>query len=279
MRHLHTCPSQIAGSARVYNVRIGHTCGPMKLRNRTAIVTGAASGIGKAIAAAFAAEGANVVIADLRHAAEAAEQIAPGGTAVRGIACDVSSEADVARLAAFAEESFGGTDILVNNAAIFSTLKPKPFQEISAEEWRKVMEVNTLGPFLCAKALLPLLRRSTAARIVNISSGVAFKGNPLYLHYVASKGAVLSMTRSLARELGEHNILVNGIAPGFTLSEGVEDNPELIAGARGPSLAGRVLGRDMYPADLVGTAVFFAGPDSAFITGQTLVVDGGAYFH
>lgn len=251
----------------------------MKLRNRTAIVTGAASGIGKAIAAAFAAEGANVVIADLRHAAEAAEKIAPGGTAVRGIACDVSSEADVARLAAFAEKSFGGTDILVNNAAIFSALKPKPFHEISAEEWRKVMEVNTLGPFLCAKALLPLLERSTAARIVNISSGVAFKGNPLYLHYVASKGAVLSMTRSLARELGGHNILVNGIAPGFTLSEGVENNPELIAGARGPSLAGRVLGRDMYPADLVGAAVFFAGPDSAFITGQTLVVDGGAYFH
>jgi NAD(P)-dependent dehydrogenase (short-subunit alcohol dehydrogenase family) len=141
------------------------------------------------------------------------------------------------------------------------------------------MEVNTLGPFLCAKALLPLLRRSPAARIINISSGVAFKGNPLYLHYVASKGAVLSMTRALARELGEEGVLVNGIAPGFTLSEGVAANAELIAGARGPSLAGRVLGRDMYPADLVGAAVFFAGPDCAFITGQTLVVDGGAYFH
>ena len=246
----------------------------MKLRERTAIVTGAGSGIGKAIAAALAAEGARVIVADLRNAAEAAAEI--GG---RGIACDVASEADCARLAAFAEKEFGGADILVNNAAIFSTLLPKRFEEISAGEWRKVMDVNTLGPFLCAKALLPLLKRSPAARIINICSGVAFKGNPLYLHYVASKGAVLSMTRALARELGEHGILVNGIAPGFTLSEGVEANAALIAGARAPSLAGRVIGRDMYPADIVGAAVFFAGPDAAFITGQTLVVDGGAYFH
>jgi len=251
----------------------------MKLENRTAIVTGAGGGIGKAIAAAFAAEGARVVIADLKNAAGAAEEIAAGGAAVRGIACDVASEADCARLADFAQQAFGGVDILVNNAAIFAALKPKPFHEISADEWRRVMEVNTLGPFLSAKALYPLLKRSPAARIVNISSGVAFKGNPLYLHYVASKGAVLSMTRAMAREMGADGILVNGIAPGFTLSEGVAANTELIAGARAPSLAGRVIGRDMYPADLVGAAVFFAGPDSAFITGQTLVVDGGAYFH
>ena len=251
----------------------------MKLSDRTAIVTGAGTGIGKSIAAALAAEGARVVIADLRNAEQAAAELSAGGAAVRGMACDVAKEADCTRLAAFAQSEFGGVDILVNNAAIFSSLKPKPFEEISAEEWRSVMEVNTMGPFLCCKALLPQLKRSKAARIINISSGVAFKGNALYLHYVASKGAVLSMTRSLAKELGQHNILVNGIAPGFTLSEGVEANPDLIAGARGPSLAGRVLNRDMYPADLVGAAVFFAGPDSAFITGQTLVIDGGAYFH
>lgn len=251
----------------------------MKLRERTAIVTGGGSGIGKAIAAALAAEGAGVIVADLRNAEACAAELSAQGARARGIACDVASEADCARLAAFAGDAFGGADILVNNAAIFSTLVPKPFQDISADEWRRVMEVNTLGPFLCCKALLPQLKRSPAARIINISSGVAFKGNPLYLHYVASKGAVLSMTRALARELGEHGVLVNGIAPGFTLSEGVEANAALIDGARAPSLAGRVIGRDMYPADLVGAAVFFAGPDSAFITGQTLVVDGGAYFH
>lgn len=251
----------------------------MKLAQRTAIVTGAGTGIGKSIAAALAAEGANVVIADLRNAAQAAAEIAAGGRSVRGLECDVAKEGDCTRLAEFVQAEFGGVDILVNNAAIFSSLKPKRFEEITSEEWRRVMEVNTMGPFLCCKTLLPQLKRSAAARVINISSGVAFKGNPLYLHYVASKGAVLAMTRSLARELGEFNILVNGIAPGFTLSEGVEANADLIAGARGPSLAGRVLGRDMYPADLVGAAVFFAGPDSAFITGQTLVIDGGAYFH
>ena len=251
----------------------------MKLAQRTAIVTGAGTGIGKSIAAALAAEGANVVIADLRNAAQAAAEISAGGRSVRGLECDVAKEGDCTRLAEFVQAEFGGVDILVNNAAIFSSLKPKRFEEITSEEWRRVMEVNTMGPFLCCKTLLPQLKRSAAARVINISSGVAFKGNPLYLHYVASKGAVLAMTRSLARELGEFNILVNGIAPGFTLSEGVEANADLIAGARGPSLAGRVLGRDMYPADLVGAAVFFAGPDSAFITGQTLVIDGGAYFH
>jgi NAD(P)-dependent dehydrogenase (short-subunit alcohol dehydrogenase family) len=248
----------------------------MKLAGRIAVVTGAGSGIGKAIAAAYVAAGANAVIADVRNAAEAANAL---GASARGIACDVTSESDCAKLAAFAEKEFGGVDILVNNAAIFSTLVPKRFEEISAAEWRKVMDVNTLGPFLCSKALLPLLKRSAAGRIINISSGVAFKGNPLYLHYVASKGAVLSMTRSMAKELGESGILVNGIAPGFTLSEGVQANEALIAGARGPGLAGRVLARDMYPDDIVGAAVFFAGPDSAFITGQTLVIDGGSYFH
>ena len=141
------------------------------------------------------------------------------------------------------------------------------------------MDVNTTGPFLSVKTLLPLLSASGAGRVINISSGVAFKGNPLYLHYVASKGAVVSMTRAMARELGTKKILVNSIAPGFTLSEGVEANPALMQAARGPSLAGRVLERDMLPVDLLGAALFFAGEGSGFITGQTLVVDGGAYFH
>ena len=251
----------------------------MKLEKRIALVTGAGNGIGKAIAAALGREGARILVADLANAEGAAAELAAAGVEAHGIRADITSEADVARVAALAAERFGGLDILVNNAAIFSSLVPKPLEEISAAEWRKVMDVNTLGVFLVTKAVLPLLRKSTAARIVNLCSGVAFKGNPLYLHYVASKGAILSMTRALARELGPDKVLVNAIAPGFTLSENVENNPALMEKVRGLSIAGRAIARDMYPDDLVGAAVFFAGPDSAFITGQTLVIDGGSYFH
>lgn len=141
------------------------------------------------------------------------------------------------------------------------------------------MDVNVLGVFLCCRAVLPAFRRAGGGRIVNISSGVAFKGNPLMAHYVASKGAVISFTRALATELGADGITVNSVAPGFTLSDGVERNPELVAGVKGPSLRNRVIARDMVPDDVVGAVAFFTGPDSAFITGQTMVVDGGAYFH
>ncbi len=215
----------------------------MKLDRKIALVTGAGNGIGKAIARALGHEGARILVADLDNAEGAAAELAAAGIEARGLKIDITSEEDVARMARFAGDSFGGLDIVVNNAAIFSTLVPKPLEEIGAAEWRKVMDVNTLGTFLVTKAALPLLKKSSAARVVNLCSGVAFKGNPLYLHYVASKGAILSMTRALAKELGVHNILVNGIAPGFTLSENV------------------------------------AGPDCAFITGQTLVIDGGSYFH
>lgn len=251
----------------------------MKLQDRVAIVTGGASGIGRAIAEGLAREGARIVIADRRGAEEAASALAQAGHAALGVPADVTSEPDMASMAAAAEARFGGIDVLVANAAIFTTLKPKPFEELTADEWRGVMDVNTLGVFLSLKACLPALARSTAARVITISSGVAFKGNTLYLHYVASKGAVVSMTRSLARELGPRKILVNSIAPGFTLSEGVLGNAELMEGAGVPSVTGRALARDMYPSDVVGAAVFFAGPDCGFVTGQTLVVDGGSYLH
>lgn len=251
----------------------------MKLANRTALVTGAGIGIGKAIAAGLGREGARIVIADRANAEQSAAELRAAGIDAKAVDVDITSESDVARMAQFAADSFGGIDIVVNNAAIFSTLMPKRFETITSAEWRQVMDVNTLGMFLVCKACLPHLRNSAAARIINISSGVAFKGNALYLHYVASKGAVLSMTRALARELGEYDILVNGIAPGFTLSEKVAGNEALMGMVRGPSIAGRALARDMYPQDIVGAAVFFAGPDAGFITGQTLVIDGGAYFH
>jgi NAD(P)-dependent dehydrogenase (short-subunit alcohol dehydrogenase family) len=251
----------------------------MSLTGKVAIVTGGAKGIGYAIAADLARRGAAILIADLEGADAAAKRLRDEGRRAAGVKVDVASEADTAAMAEAATAELGGADILVNNAAIFSTLKRQPFEEIDPAAWRRVMEVNTLGVFLCCRAMLPTFKARGGGRIVNISSGVAFKGNPGMAHYVASKGAVVSLTRSLATELGRYNILVNSVAPGFTLSEGVLENPDLIQGVREVSTRTRVLVRDMTPADIVGAVAFFAGADSAFITGQTIVVDGGAYFH
>jgi NAD(P)-dependent dehydrogenase (short-subunit alcohol dehydrogenase family) len=251
----------------------------MPLTATVAIVTGGAQGIGFAIAETLAARGAAVVIADRVGADEAAERLKRSNRQAIGITTDVSSADNTRAMAKAAIDAFGGIDILVNNAGIYSTLTPRPFEEIDPAEWRRVMEVNTLGVFLCCRAVLPAFKARGGGRIVNISSGVAFKGNPYMAHYVASKGAVVSLTRALASELGRYNVLVNSVAPGFTVSDGVQQNPTLIAGVKEPSLRGRVLARDMTPADLVGAVAFFAGPDAAFVTGQTLVVDGGAYYH
>ena len=251
----------------------------MMRADRVAIVTGGAMGIGFAIARELGARGCRLVIADRSGASDAAQRLRDLGTRAVGVDADVTSEADTAAMVEAAASEFGGLDILVNNAGIYSTLTPKPFEEIDPQEWRRVLDVNAFGVFLCCRAALPAFRRRGGGRIINISSGVAFKGNPLMAHYVASKGAVVSLTRALATELGKHGILVNSVAPGFTLSDGVHQNPTLVDGVREPSVRTRVIGRDMLPDDLVGAVAFFAGPDSAFITGQTLVVDGGAYFH
>lgn len=252
---------------------------PMSLQGRVALVTGGAAGIGLALATGLAQRGAAVVLADLRGAEAAAACLREDGLAAHGVAGDVTVEASVAAMVETAEQHFGGLDILVNNAGIYASLTPKPFDELDLAEWRRVLEVNVIGTFICCRGVLPAMRRRGGGRIVNISSGVAFKGNPYMAHYVASKGAVVSLTRALATEMGRDSVLVNSVAPGFTLSENVLNNPTLIAGVKEPSLRNRVLGRDMVPDDLVGAACFFAGPDAAFITGQTLVVDGGAYYH
>jgi NAD(P)-dependent dehydrogenase (short-subunit alcohol dehydrogenase family) len=251
----------------------------MPLTSKVAIVTGGAQGIGFAVAEALAARGAAVVIADQRGADSAVGRLAKDHQNVIGVTADVSSPDDTQAMMETAAATFGGVDILVNNAGIYSTLTPRPFEEIDPTEWRRVMEVNTLGVFLCCRAALPAFKRRGGGRIINISSGVAFKGNPYMAHYVASKGAVVSLTRALASELGRYNVLVNSVAPGFTVSDGVLVNPTLVEGVKEPSLRGRVLARDMTPADLVGAVAFFAGPDAAFVTGQTLVVDGGSYYH
>ena len=247
-----------------------------RLKGKVAIVTGAGAGIGKALATRLARDGAAVVVPDIRNFDTAAAEIAKAtGARTLGLSVDVSKEADVERMAAETVKAFGRIDILVNNAAVFSTLELKPFEKIPAEEWRKVMDVNTLGVFLCCRACAPHMRRGGYGRIINLASGAPLKGVPLFLHYIASKGAVIAMTRGLARELGADGITVNALAPGFTLSENVA---AIEAHRRVGEVTKmtRAIKRDETPDDLVGAVSFLASEDAAFITGQTLVVDGGS---
>ena len=248
----------------------------MKLDGKVAIVTGAGGGIGKALARRLASDGAAVVIADVANYDVAAAQIAKAtGARTLGVQIDVSNEKDVERMAAETVSAYGRIDILVNNAAIFSTLKLKPFEEIGVAEWRKVMDVNILGVALCCRACVPHMRKAGGGRIINLASGAPLKGVPLFLHYISSKGAVIAMTRGLARELGKDGITVNSLAPGFTLSENVAKDPVHVQqGER--TRATRAIQRDETPEDLVGAVSFLASADAAFITGQTLVVDGGS---
>ncbi len=251
----------------------------MNLKDKVAIVTGGAIGIGYAMAAGLAEEGAKVVIADISNADIAANEMKAKGFTAMGVTTDVSSETDTVKMAEETVKTFGRIDILINNAGIYTSLIPGPMEKITVDEWRKVMDVNVMGMWLCTKAVIEEMRKAGGGRIININSGVPFKGIPFLLHYVTSKGAVIGLTRALAKELGKDNILVNAIAPGFTLSDGVMENDVQLKHFREISAQARVIQRDQHPADLVGAAKFLSGPDSSFITGQTLVVDGGAYFH
>jgi NAD(P)-dependent dehydrogenase (short-subunit alcohol dehydrogenase family) len=242
------------------------------------IVTGGASGIGYAFCKHLAQLGHRIVIADLKGAEEAAGRLSESGHQAVGVRTDVVSEADVAAMAEAAQVAFGGIDALVNNAGLFTTLALKPFEQLSNAEWMRVMEVNTLGPFNCAKAVLPALRRSGRGRLVNIASTVPIKGPPNMAHYVASKGAVIAFTRSLARELAKDKITVNAIAPGFTLSDGVLESDLQTRIGDNARTAGRCIQRDQVPADLVAALAYFVSDGAGFVTGQTLAVDGGGVF-
>ena len=247
----------------------------MTLEGKVAIVTGGAQGIGRAIAEGLAAAGARIVIADLKGADEAARSF-PDGV---GLTVDVASEEDTARMAEETLARCGAVDILVNNAGLYASLAMRPFDQIPLEEWRRVMDVNVASMFLTCRAVVPAMRARGGGRIVNISSGTPFRGVPFLLHYVTSKGAIVAFTRALAKELGEDDVLVNCVAPGFTLSEGVRQHPEVVEKLRDVSIAARTLQRDQEPEDVVGAVVFLAGPGAAFVTGQTIVIDGGQTFH
>ena len=247
-----------------------------RLRDRVAIVTGGARGIGASFCEALAAAGAKVVVADILDGNPVAERICRTGATAIYRRADVTEKSSVDALVADAVREFGTVDILVNNAGLFADLAKTPFQDISSAEWDRVMAVNVRGSFECAKAVAPIMIGNNRGRIVNIASGTVFKGFVGMLHYVSSKGAVVAMTRCLARELGPHKICVNAIAPGLTMSEAVADNPEWSGTANSGTVASRAIQRDQVPADLTGTLIYLCSDDSDFMTGQTIAVDGGS---
>ena len=247
-----------------------------RLEGRVAIVTGGGHGIGKAYARRLADEGAALVIAELDGAAGERVATEVGGVAVR---TDVADEASCQEMARRTIERYGRIDALVNNAAIFATIPMSraPFDQIDPAEWDRMMAVNLRGTWLACRAVIPQMRKQRYGKIINISSGTALKGSASRIHYVTSKAGIIGFTRTLAMEVGKDNICVNCIAPGSTLSE--ENADEALVKYRQAAASTRALQRMQRPEDLVGAVAFFASSDSDFITGQTLVVDGGAHMH
>ena len=252
-----------------------------RLEGRVAIVTGGGHGIGKAYAIRLASEGAKIVIAevDAKAAYAVAKELTGAGYEALGLRTDVSDAASVERMANTTVERFGRIDVLVNNAAIFATvpMSRSPFDQITIDEWDRMMTVNLKGTWLASCAVIPQMRKQGYGKIINISSGTALKGSPSRIHYVTSKAGILGFTKTLANEVGKDNICVNCVAPGSTLSE---ENPDAsVITMRNEALSSRALKRVQSPDDLTGAIVFFASADSDFITGQTLVVDGGSCLH
>lgn len=252
----------------------------MRLKDKVAIITGAARGIGAAFAIGFGKEGAKIVIGDIRDGQKIVDAIEKAGGQALYLKTDVTKQDQCDALAQAAVDRFGAIDILINNAGTLVTIKP--FMEVTTAEWMQIMETNTLGPFHCTKAVFPYMKEK-GGRIINVSSGTVFEGVPGLPHYLASKGAVMAFTRGMARELGDYNINVNSIAPGFTHSEGGD---EFDRNKKFPTvpldevqMPMRCIKRPTYPEDLVGTALYLAGDDSKLITGQLILHDGGVSLH
>lgn len=247
------------------------------LSGKSVVVTGAAGGLGRAFALAFAEAGAKVLVADVNLAGceDTAAMITDAGGEAYAETVDVTQTASCTALAEVAREKMGGADVLVNNAALYGTLERKPFEEIDEDVWDKVMAVNTKGVWQMSRCFAPLLAEAEAGSIVNIASATVFSGSPQWMHYVASKGAVIAMSRVMAKELGDQNIRVNVIAPGFTLTDAslgqIED-------ARNYGVGRAALKRNAEVEDITGGALYLASPLSSFTTGQTLVIDGGKQF-
>lgn len=242
------------------------------LSGKRVVITGAAGGLGRAFAEGFAAAGAIVMAADVNAAGLAETAHLTGGHAQT---VDVTSAASCTALAAAAQARMGGVDILINNAAIYAGLERAPMEDLDEAVWDRVMAVNVKGLWQVSRALSPLLRQAGAGAIVNVASATVFSGSPQWLHYVASKGAVIAMTRAMAREMGDDNVRVNVIAPGFTLTEA---SLNLMEDAASYGVTRGALKRASQPQDMVGAALYLASPLAGFVTGQTLIVDGGRQF-
>lgn len=243
-----------------------------RLEGKVAIVTGGSRNIGARYAKHLASHGARIVVADVLAGDGVVRAIQAAGGEAMSIEVDVSRESDTLEMAEKTVTTFGAIDILVNNAAIFLSIHRRPFYELAAEEWDQVSAVNIKGPFLCSKAVFPQMRAQNRGKIINISSTTALSGTPMFLHYVASKAALIGMTRAMAREVGAHGICVNAIAPGLVEHEGQTVPKEFTE----LQLQLRSLKRLQTPEDLLGSLIYLASSDSDFVTGQTLVVDGGS---
>jgi NAD(P)-dependent dehydrogenase (short-subunit alcohol dehydrogenase family) len=248
-----------------------------RLDGKTAIVTGAAQGIGRAYALALAAAGAKVCVSDVIEPSETVAAIIAAGGQAFGVIADITNDESLAKMVDQTVNTFAAVNILVNNAALFGKLNMKAFQDITDEEWDLVMKVNIRGTWQTIKAVLPAMKKSGGS-IINVSSATVFKGSPMLLHYVTSKGAIVAMTRSLSRELGPDNIRINAIAPGLVMSPNIQGHEDW-SRAKDAIVATRALKRDSVPEDMTGVVVFLSSEASAFMTGQTLVVDGGVVMH
>jgi len=246
----------------------------MRFKDKSVIITGGGGKIAKAYAMAFAKEGAKLSLPDIVSADHTVNAIRDaGGTAIT-MSCDVSDEQSVKAMVDQTVKQFGTVDILINNAAYFMTVWKGPFWEMTVEEFDKAMAVNVRGSWLCAKAVVPQMQKQQGGKIINVSSNVALTGNPNYIHYVTSKGALIAMTRAMARELGDWNICVNTVSPGFVVTEGRKVDPEY----EKIRAQQRSIKRSQVENDLVGTVLFLSSPESDFMTGQLLNVDGGFHF-